>query len=489
MRSTALVSLLLTAACSLGCRAGAQPEKGPSAGTRPPNLIVILLDDADVPITESMPRLRSLLIDKGIRFSSTVANTPLCGPSRAVLLSGQYAHNNKVYYNNGPEGGYTPWLAGGYDDASLGPWMKERGYRTGLFGKYINDFPMGRAETFVPSGWDDFRGILSDREAHNVHFTLNENGALKVYEASSGGYQTDVLSQRLDAFVRAKNAAKDQPFFALLALSAPHIPPEPAERHANAFPGETAPRKPSFDEADISDKPKMLRDQAQPLTKAEAQEIDRTYRGMRQSLLAVEDALEGLLKTLSETGELSRTYIFFTSDNGWFRGEHRIPAEKYAPYEESIRVPLFVRGPGVREGQTIERVVGIVDLAPTLMELAGASKSAIEARDGRSFAPLLAGDQDKVLWRSATLIEHFGGGAPYRVRSYTGFRSESDVYIEYVSGEKEYYDLTKDPYQMDNRAASLSPESAARMSASVAALKTCAAVACRSADAAIDARR
>ncbi|MBX7187410.1 MAG: sulfatase-like hydrolase/transferase, partial [Vicinamibacteria bacterium] len=130
------------------------------AGERP-NLVVVLLDDADVDITESMPRLRSLLIEKGARFTSNIANTPLCGPARAVILSGQYAHNNKVYYNNGAEGGYGPWAKGGYDENNVATKLQSLGYRTGLFGKYVNDFPLGRAETFVPRGWDDFRGILS----------------------------------------------------------------------------------------------------------------------------------------------------------------------------------------------------------------------------------------------------------------------------------------------------------------------------------------
>ena len=200
-----------------GCGAGTPPALTAAAAPPRPNIIVVLLDDADVEITESMPRLRSLLIDKGTRFTAHIANTPLCGPARAVLLTGQYAHNNKVYYNNGPEGGYTPWLAGGYDDRNIGPWLHGAGYRTGLFGKYMNDFPLSLKETFVPKGWDDFRGVMSDREARNNRFTLNENGALKLYEAETGGYQTDLLGARLQDFIRASEARDDQPFFAFLS--------------------------------------------------------------------------------------------------------------------------------------------------------------------------------------------------------------------------------------------------------------------------------
>lgn len=459
----------------------ASAQRPPAATKDRPNIVVVLLDDADTEITESMPRLRSMLVEQGARFTANIANTPLCGPARAVILSGEYAHNNKVYYNNGPEGGYAPWLRGDYDRKSLGPRLQALGYRTGLFGKYMNDFPTGQKETFVPGGWTDFRGVLSDREAHNNRFTLNENGALTLYDAATGGYQTDLLSRRLESFIRDGEKSDDQPFFALLAVSAPHVPPEPAARHLTAFPGDKAPRKPSFDEADLSDKPKALREQATPITRPQEREIDETYRSMRQSLLAVEDSMEALLKTLTETGEISRTYIFLTSDNGWMRGEHRIPAEKYAPYEESIRVPLIVRGPGVGAGLTLDPMVGLVDLAPTFLDLAGAAPSVVAAADGRSLVPLLRLKKgERATWRESMLIEHFGGGAPFRVRGYFGLRSKSDLYVEYATGEKEYYDLVKDPYQMENTAARLDAPTLARLHARVSALKDCRGQACRS---------
>jgi len=476
----------LAAACVLALCCGAGQETVGGSATAPParpNLIVVVLDDADVDITESMPRFRALFKDEGVSFTANLANTPLCGPARALLLAGQYAHNTKVYYNNGPEGGYTPWRAGGFDEKNIGVWLQAAGYRTGIFGKYMNDFPLGAAESFIPKGWDDWRVVLSDREARNHHFTLNENGSLKIYDEKEGDYQTDVLSARLLDFVRSKKSTGDAPFFAYLALSAPHVPPEPARRHLAAFPGEKAPRKPSYDEADLSDKPEALREQAERLTPWWGREIDKTYREMRQSLLSVEEAMEALVKTLEETGELHETYIFFTSDNGWFRGEHRIPTEKYAPYEESIRVPLYVRGPGVPRGRRLGQVVGLVDLPPTLLELAAAPRALIAAVDGRSLTPLLkasAGPQTP--WRESMLIEHFGGGAPFRVRSYTGVRSAHDVYVEYASGEREYYDLVKDPYQLDNAAKELSPERLTRLSDRVAALKDCAGESCRSAE-------
>lgn len=448
-----------------------------------PNIVVVLLDDADAEITESMPRLRSMLVEQGARFTANIANTPLCGPARAVILSGEYAHNNKVYYNNGPEGGYAPWARGGYDRKNLGPALQALGYRTGLFGKYMNDFPAGKPETFVPGGWNDFQAVMSDREARNNRFTLNENGALKAYDAATGGYQTDLLGGRVLSFIRESEKNDDQPFFAFLSLSAPHVPPEPAARHLTAFQGDRAPRKPSFDEADLGDKPKALREQATPITKQQALEIDETYRSMRQSLLAVEDLIEALVGTLTETGEIPRTYIFLTSDNGWMRGEHRIPAEKYAPYEESIRIPLIVRGPGVAAGLTLDQVVGLVDLAPTFLDLAGAAASAVAESDGRSLVPLLRLKRGEgAPWRESMLLEHFGGGAPFRVRGYFGLRSKTATYVEYATGENEYYDLVRDPFEMENTASQLDGPSLAAFQARVAALKRCRGAACRAAE-------
>lgn len=477
MVALAALAALAVLAASPAPASGAAP--GPTAAR--PNIVLVVLDDADAEIVETLPRLKAFG-DAGLRFTAHFANTPLCGPARATILTGEYAHSTRVYYNNGAEGGYTPWLKGDYDRRNLGPRLQSLGYRTGLFGKYLNDFPNGKPETFVPSGWDDFRAVLSDREAHNDRYTLNENGTLKLYEAASGGYQTDVLAARLGSFI-AQAESDPRPFFAFLAVSAPHVPPEPAARHRDAFPGSSAPRKRSYDEADLSDKPKALQEQAKPLSAADGRDIDVTYRGMRQSLLAVEEAIEAVRKSLAAARLAERTWIFVTSDNGWHRGEHRIPSEKYTPYEESIRVPLFVQGPGIAASQSVSRLTGLVDLAPTILDLAGAAPGILGAADGRSLVPLLTSrTPDAVPWRSAMLIEHFGGGSPFRVRSYSGIRSAGDLYVEYATGEKEFYDLAADPAQLVNRASELAPSRSARLAALVAALRSCRGSACRAAE-------
>ncbi len=430
-------------------------------------------------MTSNMPRIRASFIDKGLRFTNAFANTPLCGPSRSNILAGQFSHNTGVIANAGDGAGYPTWAANGYDANNIGPWLKAAGYKTGIFGKYQNDYPTSQAETFVPSGWDDWRVVMSDRVAYNDYYTLNENGTLNIYSSDTGGYQADILSARLQSFIKAAEADDSQPFFAFLSLGAPHTPTAPAARHLSAYPGATAPRGASFNEPDISDKPRWFQDQTPPMDSATIAEIDTDYRGSLQALLSVEDATEALFQTLDQLGESSNTYVFFTSDNGLHRGEHRLRGGKNTPFEESIRMPFYVRGPGVPAGRTIEHLAGLVDLVPTFLSLAGAPIPA--SVDGMSLTPLLSSTPPALAsWRPEMLIEHPGGaGLPIRIPAWYGVRTPSETYVEYDNGENEYYDLKNDPLQLNNLARQAPSSTISRLSARVAALKACRGASCR----------
>jgi arylsulfatase A-like enzyme len=457
----------------------ATPTPTPATSASRPNIILVLLDDGEEVMVSSMPRIRANFIDRGLRFTNAFSNTPLCGPSRANLLSGQFSHNTRVIGNVGSEAGYPAWAAGGYDSNNIGPWLKATGYRTGIFGKYQNDYPSSASsETFVPPGWDDWRVVMSDREASNDLYTLNENGSLTRYTTANNGYQADILSARLQSFLRSAEANDTQPFFAFLSLGAPHTPTAPAPRHVSAFPGATAPRGTSFNEADMSDKPRWLQDQTPLIDAATIRGIDEDYRGALQALLAVEEAMDALFTTLEQLGESSNTYVFFTSDNGLHRGEHRLRGGKNTPYEESIRMPFYVRGPGVPTGP-IEHLVGLVDLAPTFLGLAGAGIPATV--DGMSMVPILRSTPTPIAsWRQEMLIEHPGGaGLPVRIPPYYAVRTQTELYVEYDNFENEYYDLRADPRQLDNLARSAASSTLARLGARVAALKGCRGASCR----------
>lgn len=448
------------------------------AAANKPNIVLVLLDDADYALTLESPRIHSLFADGGLSFNNAIATTPLCAPSRSNILTGRYAHNTGVYTNSGDGGGYLAWNAGGLDSNSLGPWLKAAGYKTGIFGKYVNDFPNGNREDFVAPGWDDWRVVLSDRVASNDDYTMNENGALRVYSTATGGYQTDVLINRTVDFIKAAESNDSQPFFAYLSISNPHAAAGPAPRHTSAYPGVRAPRTPSYDEADISDKPAWLRDQAGRLTGTEMNDIDVFYREQLQSMLSVDEGLDQLFRTLDQYGETANTYVFLTSDNGLFHGQHRLASGKQAVYEESIQMPFLVRGPNVAAGRKLDHVIGLLDLTPTFLALAGAAIPG--SVDGVSLVPLLGATPPPLSsWRQDILVESFGAGAPFRIPPYAAVRTGTEVYVEYNDGDREYYDLQTDPYQLNNLVRGASSATLNRLAARLAALRNCRGASCR----------
>jgi len=361
-----------------------------------PNIIVILTDDQDLTLgsLDYMPRTRNLIARQGMTFSNYFVPLSLCCPSRSTILTGLYPHNHKVYTNFPPDGGYERFDERGLEEETLATALHSAGYRTALIGKYLNGYPGDRPASWVPPGWDEWASPVAGSPYAAYRFTLNENGKTVKYGSTTEDYMTDVLAGKATAFVRSA-AGSGQPFFLFLATYAPHKPSTPAKRHAGLFPDLKAPRTPSFNEADVGDKPDRIRRMPR-LTPAQIGTIDTLYRKQMLSLQAVDEAVAGLVKALQETGQLANTYIVFTSDNGFHMGQHRLEPGKYTPYETDVHVPLLVRGPGVAAGSRTGALAVSVDLAPTLAGLAGV-KLPIDA-DGRSLVPLLRG-QTPEGWR------------------------------------------------------------------------------------------
>jgi arylsulfatase A-like enzyme len=272
--------------------------------------------------------------------------------------------------------------------------LQEAGYRTALVGKYLNGYGEAETTTRVPPGWDQW---FASTSVKYFDYDLVENGRLVHYGNDPRDYLTDVLSDRAREFVR-RSAEKNQSFFLYLTPRAPHGPATPAPRHKDLFDGEKIPRSTSFNEEDVSDKPSYVR-QTPLLNRDQIRELDGRYRDRLRTLQAVDELVDKLVRTLRDTGELDTTYIFFTSDNGFLLGEHRRD-EKGMPYEEAIRVPLLVRGPGVPVG-TVRNLASNIDLASTIAELAGVTVP--DFVDGRSLVSLLQG-QAISGWRQAVLV-------------------------------------------------------------------------------------
>jgi N-acetylglucosamine-6-sulfatase len=441
-----------------------------------PNIVFILADDMRLDESEYMPQSQQLLAEQGLTFENAFVTTPLCCPSRSTILRGQYAHNHQVLMNGSLEGGFEKFHSLGDEDSTLATWLQSGGYKTVLFGKYLNHYP-GSDETYVPPGWDEWYSKFDDGENY-YDYRLNENSQVVSYGNAEEDYYTDVLARQARDYVQ-RAADSSEPFFMYLAPTTPHGPFKPAPRHKDAY-VEVAEQKPSsFNEDDVSDKPSWVQGLPQ-LSSRQIRNPDNNRGRRRQMLLSWDEMRAGLIEELQATGKLENTYIFFSSDNGYQQGEHRLRGKRVV-YEESVRVPLAVRGPGIPEGESVDQMVLNNDFAPTIAELAGVSAS--EFVDGRSLVPLLSGTQREA-WRSAFLIEHWAGGdGDYKdTPTYAAVRTETHKYIEYESGEQELYDLSSDPYELVSLDASADPTLFESLRTRLEALQACAERTCREAE-------
>ena len=463
-----------TAALTLSALLAAQ--SGSSApGPAKPNIVVVMTDDQTVESMRVMANVNTLLARQGTTFANNFASFPLCCPSRATLITGQYGHNHTIMGNAAPAGGYDK-LAPSHSN-SLPAWLQQAGYHTVHVGKYLNGY--GRARpTEVPAGWTEWYGSTDPSTYRSYNYALNENGRLVRYGTGAANYQADVYNRKSVELIR-RLAPGAKPFFLSVAFLAPHSggprdsddppnfgTPSPAPRHRNAFANQPLPTPPSLNEADVSDKPAAIRSRP-VLSTARLNAIRENYQQRLESLLAVDEAVRDLLSALDSTGVLGRTYVIFTADNGFFHGEHRIPTGKVLVYEPSVRVPLIVRGPGIPRGVTRTNLAANVDLAATILDAAGAR--AARRLDGRSLLPF-ARDARRRSGRDILL----------ETTTYSAIRTPRHVFVQHSTGEQELYDLFADPHQLtslhaDARLAPLKNQLAARL----AKLRTCAGDACR----------
>jgi arylsulfatase A-like enzyme len=443
---------------------------GSAGAATKPSFVLVLVDDMEAALVGRMPHLRSLVVDKGATFERAYFNVSLCCPSRATILTGRYAWNTGVQTNS-----HGAFHNAGNPDRTIAVWLKAAGYRTALVGKYLNGYPNPNAQAYVPPGWTTWAGRL-DGGGLYYNYKLNENGRVVAYGESASSYSTDVYRGKAVNFVRTTPAGK--PLFLFLSVEAPHTPNIPAPRHASLFPGATVPRPPSFNEADVSDKPAHIRRRGL-FSASFISSLDQVHRKRLQMVQAVDEAVKAVVDALAETGRLKNTYVIFASDNGYLMGQHRVARDKAGPYEESVRMPLHVRGPGIPAGLRLQHLVGNVDLAPSLAEWAGVPVPADV--DGRSFAPLLrSGAPGPEAWRQAYPMMLKTGNSTPAWPDWQGLRTRGYSYTEYPgTGEVELYDMARDPYQLENAAGTADPALLALLSRRTAALRGCEGAACR----------
>lgn len=419
----------------------------------------------------TMPKTRALISDKGVNFVESYVNFSLCCPSRSSFLTGLAAHNHGVLANVSKDpGGYSAFVGNGLEKKNIGLWFQHAGYATGLVGKVLNgygDGQDGHSATHVMPGWTVWNA-LPDRFGTFRYFDygINDNGSIITYGHKEKDYKTDVLARRAIAFI-ARQAGAGRPFFLLLTPIAPHntdfpedyLGPVPAPRHVGKFSDLPLPQPPNFNERVVTDKPGWV--QALPrLDGSAVEDLTTIFQRRREALLAVDDLVESVVSALRSAGVLNNTYVVFTSDNGYSMGEHRWPANKKVVYEESVHVPLMMRGPGIPQSERRFQLVNNLDLVATLVDWSGVIPRTV--LDGRSLRPII-GDPN-AHWRTAMLIEGTDGDLRHTVPPFGRFvavRTRNDgadpqsfVYAEHESSvygaERELYELGPDPYELHN---------------------------------------
>lgn len=454
-----------------GMDRGPSPASSDRPSPGPPNIVFVLTDDLAEDDLKRLPGIGRIMGDAGTTFENAYVTYPLCCPSRASILRGQYPHNHRILGNISPLGGADKFRDLGRDRSTVATWLDGAGYRTAYIGKYLN----GYDEMYEPPGWDEWFAVLGEQEDRRY----NDDGI--VFEG--GGHSTDLFSSRTTAFVR-RASKSEEPFFAFVATTAPHYPPEIAKRYRGRLARIPLPKPPSFDEAHMGDKPRWIRGRER-LTDTDVSQMAQLHRRRLASMLSVVDLLQETIDTLRETGELDDTYVFFASDNGYHLGQHRLAMGKVTAYEEDISIPFMVRGPGVPVGRTLPHLVLNNDLAPTFADLVGVPVPNFV--DGRSVKPLLT-DIPSALstWRTGFLVEGWRLEPTIKavpeIPHYQGFHSRDRVLVKYATGEHELYRLAKDPHQLRSQPRTNNENLYEKLSARLERLKDCASDACRMAE-------
>ena len=445
-----------------------KPNLPPGVGSKP-NIVVITTDDQTLAQLNSstMPTVLDQISAQGTTFENAIATTPLCCPSRATFLTGQYTHNHQVF-NNRP--GYASLIS---KRNVLPAWLQRAGYVTAHVGKYLNRYGKGQdqKETDVAPGWDQWVAALEPRGYFD--YELQVNGKTKKFGNEPGDYLTRQFNWRAVKMIR-KYTPRKQPLYLQLDQFAPHErgAGDPAQRCAGGavpdpldnelFTDVALPQPPNYNEANVGDKPPSIQ-QRPEIGPEEQLDIERRWRCALASLVAVDRGVADVIAALQDTGELDNTVIMFWSDNGFFYGEHRIPSQKTIPYEEALHVPMIWRVPsqflgGASQVRTAESLVGHNDIAPTLLDHAEPQpciNSGCRGMEGRSLLPVMAGDASAVPADRTLVIEQ-------GVCGYRGVRDLDEVYVQYLGPriantdncepqlEIEHYNLANDPYELNN---------------------------------------
>jgi arylsulfatase A-like enzyme len=450
----------------------------PSASTQHPNIVLVLTDDLSLDLLPYMPQVQALAT-RGLTFDDYFVSDSLCCPSRASIFTGNFPHDTGVFDNVPSGGGFETFYRRGEQQTSFNVTLQRAGYMTAMMGKYLNGYLEPGQDSaplnYVPPGWNEWD--VAGSGYAEFDYALNENGTFHEYGDSPQDYLTDVIADKGVQFID-RAAAASKPFFLELATFAPHRPYTPAPRDANDFPGLVAPEPPNFDVLPTN-APAWLSGHP-PLDAAKLRKVNQAFRKRAQAVRAIDQMIESIEDALESHGLTGDTYLVFTSDNGLHTGEYRLTPGKLTAYDTDIHVPLVVAGPGVPVDRHTDLFAQNVDLAKTFADIAHAPAM---VNDGHSLLPLLEG-QTPGDWRNAALVEHHGPTIDARdpdrqdrdsgnPTTYEAMRTDRYLYVEYLDGEREFYDLENDPYELHNLASELSATQLATLHDDLAQLENC----------------
>ena len=450
----AFPALLLLVLIAGSCTPMTVPP-APHATAAGPNIVFIITDDetyAEAQDAATNQHLNADLVSKGITFTNGIIPDPLCCPSRTSILRGQLSSATGVWTNRGPYGGWAAARANGDENSTIATWLQQKGYATGLVGKYLNGY---NNASYVPPGWSYWRAQeINDKGGGYYHYRVSVQGKQTFFGSDPPDYSVDVMTKFATDFITQTPSV--QPLFLYVGFRSPHGPRTPAPRYSQdpRCDGVGTTALPDYRVPGAGAAQYILNAPGVPPDLGSTDPVDAC-----RSLLAVDDGIGAITEALADSGRLANTMLVFISDNGYMYGEHDWEAKR-VPYESSIHVPFVIRYDPLtakRAGTTDSSIVANIDLAPTAADLAGVTPPLAE--DGRSLVPLLDGSADSV--RSGVLLEGYSPDQKPPVPSFCGWRTQRYAYVRYTTGEEQFYDLAVDPYEMTNLA--FDPGSQAQM--------------------------